>query len=528
MQGWLAEGEASSGIAEAYATYVLPTLNVTASSVASFGIEQTEPGCGMWFVGAMLLWALIYIIPIGVLVFRFLWQIAYIIYLRYTCTRKNYSFFTFHSSFYVYPRPCGPFSFGPWIFLHSYDIDEQTLREVLVHEQTHVNQWHTADILLAEAVCILFWWNPAVHYVKRSVTQMLELECDQKACQGMTDEERKQQDRFETQKNVATISNNFNVLPLKRRIIMMNSRRTRRTEMVKYALFVPAAALLLFVSNIDSLARSIAKEMKPLANMEQTFNNPESIAPVIEEVQPVAEEPVVEQIETMVEAVAAVQDSVVPETTSTENVNTQLTRIPDEALWIIDQREATPEEVARLNPDDIESITVFREQTATDIWGDRGKNGVVEVKTKNAPKDDDEKGQIYDTPEYKPEYPGGEPALYQFLALNVKYPAVAQECGVQGRIIVSFVIEKDGSITEAKANPEKKVTNQLTEIMVTAKKPEATPEQKEYAEKYAAGLEQLKAEAVRVVSAMPKWKPGRHKDQPVRVRFMLPIVFRLQ
>ena len=230
----------------------------------------------------------------------------------------------------------------------------------------------------------------------------------------------------------------------------------------------------------------------------------------------------------MVEAVAAVQDSVVPETTSTENVNTQLTRIPDEALWIIDQREATPEEVARLNPDDIESITVFREQTATDIWGDRGKNGVVEVKTKNAPKDDDEKGQIYDTPEYKPEYPGGEPALYQFLALNVKYPAVAQECGVQGRIIVSFVIEKDGSITEAKANPKKKVTNQLTEIMVTAKKPEATPEQKEYAEKYAAGLEQLKAEAVRVVSAMPKWKPGRHKDQPVRVRFMLPIVFRLQ
>lgn len=190
--------------------------------------------------------------------------------------------------------------------------------------------------------------------------------------------------------------------------------------------------------------------------------------------------------------------------------------------------EATPEEVAKLNKDDIESITVLKDQAAIDIWGDRGKNGVVEVKTKNVPKEDDEHKLIYDHPESKTEYPGGEPALNQFLASNVKYPELAMECGVQGRVIVSFVIEKDGSIVEIKANPEKKVTNQLSEVMVTAIKPEATPEQKEYAEKYAAGLEQLKTEAIRVVSTMPKRKPGRHNDHPVRVRYMLPITFRLQ
>lgn len=192
---------------------------------------------------------------------------------------------------------------------------------------------------------------------------------------------------------------------------MMNSRRTRRTGMVKYAVFVPVAALMLLLCNVDAMARALDNQI------------------------------------------------------TTKNVVTD---------------------------------------------------------------DDDKKDQIYDTPEVKPEYPGGEQELYKFLMMNVKYPVIAQENAVQGRIIVSYVIEKDGSITDIKPIPEKKLENALNEVVVTAHKPDATPEQKEYAEKYAEGLKQLKEEAVRVVSQMPKWKPGRQNDEPVRVRFMLPIMFRLQ
>ena len=309
---------------------------------------------------------------------------------------------------------------------------------------------------------------------------------------------------------------------------MMNSRRTRRTGMVKYALFVPVAAALLFFSNIDSLARSIAKEVKPLANIEQVLTNTEMAAPVLEDVQPIAEEPAVDQVETMVE-VAAMQDTEQPEMDSTENAVSELTRINDKALWIINNNVSTPEDCAKLNPNDIENITVLKDKAATDLWGSKGENGVIMITTKNAEKDDDEKeDQIYDTPEVKAEYPGGEQELYKFLTMNVKYPAVARDNAVQGRIIVSFVIEKDGSITDIKPIPEKKLENALKEVIVVAVKTDATPEQKAYAEKYAEGLEQLKEEAKRVVSLMPKWKPGLQNDEPVRVRFMLPISFRLR
>lgn len=454
MQGWFAEGQASSELAEAYATYVLPTLNVTATRVASFGIEQSEPGCGMWFVGTMLLWALIYAVPVVVLALRFLWQLVYIIYLRITCRpiplpkphplppspmgEGEACGEEGSGYYYYYPKPCSPFSFGPWIFMHTNEIDEQTLREVLVHEQTHVRQWHTADILMAEWVCILCWWNPAAWVMRREVRMNLEFLADKAVSDYLSPlplggggggeagsfggKALKAYQYhllgFSTQMNVATISNNFNVLPLKRRIMMMNSRRTHRAGMVKYALFVPVAAALLFFSNIDSLARNFKTD-------------PQAVQP-----------------------------------------------------------EA--------------------------------------VEVSNTDGQDDKKGQIYEQPEVMPEYPGGEQELYKFIALNVKYPEIAQKQGVQGRIFVTFIVEKDGSITEIKPLTHKKTQQQLEEVTAMAYKPDATPEQKESAKNLAEGLEQLKAEAVRVVSIMPKWKPGQHKDKPVRVRFTIPVVFKLQ
>ena len=86
VQGWLSADTAANDMAEAYASYVLPTLNVTAMRVASFGVEQSEPGCGMWFVGMLALWGLIYLIPVVWMTAKLLWQVVYIIYLRCTCS----------------------------------------------------------------------------------------------------------------------------------------------------------------------------------------------------------------------------------------------------------------------------------------------------------------------------------------------------------------------------------------------------------------------------------------------------------
>ena len=104
--------------------------------------------------------------------------------------------------------------------------------------------------------------------------------------------------------------------------------------------------------------------------------------------------------------------------------------------------------------------------------------------------------KVFDVVEEMPSFPGGQGALMSFLSSNIKYPVVAQENGVQGRVIVGFVVEKDGSITDVK--------------VMRSVDPS------------------LDREAQRVVKAMPKWKPGKQNGSAVRVKYTVPVVFRLQ
>lgn len=104
-------------------------------------------------------------------------------------------------------------------------------------------------------------------------------------------------------------------------------------------------------------------------------------------------------------------------------------------------------------------------------------------------------GQVYDTVDTPPVYPGGKEALASYLGNNLKYPVLAEVEGIQGKVTVSFVVEKDGSVNDAK------VINSVHPL--------------------------LDKEAMRVVNAMPKWTPGRKGDQIVRVRYSLPVSFRL-
>ena len=104
--------------------------------------------------------------------------------------------------------------------------------------------------------------------------------------------------------------------------------------------------------------------------------------------------------------------------------------------------------------------------------------------------------KVFDVVEEMPSFPGGQGALMAFLSSNIKYPVVAQENGVQGRVIVGFVVEKDGSISDVK--------------VMRSVDPS------------------LDREAQRVVRAMPRWKPGKQNGSAVRVKYTVPVVFRLQ
>ncbi len=104
--------------------------------------------------------------------------------------------------------------------------------------------------------------------------------------------------------------------------------------------------------------------------------------------------------------------------------------------------------------------------------------------------------KVFDVVEEMPSFPGGQGALMSYLASNIKYPVVAQENGVQGRVIVSFVVERDGSISDVKV----------------ARSVDPS----------------LDREAQRVVKSMPRWKPGKQNGSAVRVKYTVPVVFRLQ
>lgn len=225
---------------------------------------------------------------------------------------------------------------------------------------------------------------------------------------------------------------------------MMNLKRTSRAGMAKYALFVPVAAALLLISNVDSLARTIA-----------------------------------------------------------DNVGTPLA-LPEENALVQTQTGSLDLSQAHDPADEIKTVVQTLYET-----------------------DDN----IYKTVEQLPQYPGGQAALFQFIARNIRYPKAAQDWGVQGRVFVHFIVEKDGTLSDISASKviDPESGQELPGVRVTAKTQKPTPEQVEVARHRAEGVKALKAEAERVVKAIPeKWTPGKQNGQPVRVNFQLPVSFRIQ
>ncbi len=110
--------------------------------------------------------------------------------------------------------------------------------------------------------------------------------------------------------------------------------------------------------------------------------------------------------------------------------------------------------------------------------------------------EDVEEQQIFQVVEEMPEFPGGMAECLKFLGKNIKYPTISQENGVQGKVIVQFVVNRDGSIVDP--------------VVVRSVDP------------------YLDKEALRVIKMMPKWKPGKQRNKPVRVKYTVPVTFKLQ
>ena len=403
LEYWVRDTPTMESMANVYADTFYPVVVVKAQAS---GITWMDMLLGIYWVG------------VAVLSLRLVWQLFSIIRLAVISRKQEVEGITVH----LLRGEGSPFSFFRWVFMYPSTMEGKQLHEVMVHECTHVSGLHSLDTLFSELFSIACWFNPFAWLMKQEVRMNLEYLADESV---LSDGNARKSYQYHLlglayrQSNESTkIANNFNLLPLKKRIKMMNKRRTSEIGKAKYLLFAPLAGALLMVSNIESVAREIGGQV-----------------PEVAEVQQKAE-------------------------------------------------QALNADVAVANP-----MAKAEKAKAAELAKAEAKASDV-----TAPADTT-KNVVYDVTETLPQFPGGQGVMMKYLAANIKYPASAVKAKKQGRVIVAFVIQKDGSVTNAR--------------IVRSVDPE------------------LDAEALRIVKAMPNWTPGTQDGKPVNVRYTIPVVFSL-
>lgn len=368
-----------------------------------------------------------------------------------------------------------PFSWMHYIVLSQSDYEAQDA-SILAHERGHIRRRHSLDLLLVDTLTALQWFNPAMWMLRQDLRAIHEYEADAAVLsQGIN---MRQYQYLLIQKAVShcgySVANGISHSTLKNRINMMLHKNSSRASLLKLLALVPIVGIALamqaetvndyvYTEKTQTPQKKVVKKGK--ANAQIKMGN------------------------------KTIQVK------KTEKIASGKTKEP---LIMIDGKRSTKAEMDALDEKRIDHINVLKGKAATEIYGAEGKNGVIEIKTKKpvlldvvvkteAQTEPDDKP--FDVVEQMPEFPGGQEALMQFLRQEVKYPKEAEEKGLQGRVVVRYIIEKDGSISEV----------------------EIAKSVNEY----------LDAEAIRVVKAMPKWKPGKQNGEPVRVKFTIPVTFRL-
>ncbi len=180
---------------------------------------------------------------------------------------------------------------------------------------------------------------------------------------------------------------------------------------------------------------------------------------------------------------------------------TDTSLLAEEEIEVVQTAQELPPPPPPPAPEIVEILNVVEdnvEVASVEINTEDNKDKVVAISAPvtSAPIEEEEDNVIFQVVEKMPSFPGGDSQLFKFLNENVKYPVIAQENGVQGRVICQFVVNRDGSIVDV-----------------------------EVVRSVDASLDK---EAIRVIKSMPKWSPGQQRGKPVRVKYTLPVNFKLQ
>ena len=413
----------------------------------------------------------------------------------------------------VTDRDVSPFSFCRYIVLSRSDYEAHEA-SVLAHERGHIRQRHSMDVLLVDTLTALQWFNPAMWMLRQDLRAIHEYEADAAVLsQGIN---MRQYQYLLIQKAVATcgysVANGITHSTLKNRIhMMLTNKKTNRASWLKLLAMLPivGAALALNAETVNHYVYEDTQE-QPQKKVVKKGRKASQVKVNAKTIEVKTDKDVVTGENVTVELNADKQKS-----TGKKLVFLDEVLEGPEPLIVIDGKVATVEQLKALDQEEIDNITVlkkakeplevyakhFNADTSNGIlfintkeYVKNGKKEVVDVAVKKSEEEAEPEG-AFDVVEQMPEFPGGAAGMMKFIAENVKYPEEAYSKGIDGRVLVQFIIEKDGSVTNVKVI--KKVNDAID------------------------------AEAVRVVKAMPKWKPGKQNGREVRVKYTIPVSFRL-
>ncbi len=420
-----------------------------------------------------------------------------------------------------------PFSFLRTVVISQSDILENSTQEILTHELQHVRRGHSFDILFINVLQVIFWFNPALWLLKRELREVHEFDADRAAVENTSDLQAYQLLLIEKTLGTSVtsaLSNNFNTNQFKTRLMMMKQTKTTRTALCKAMLAIPLAlcapAVVMatpvenFLDEVERTTYSMPTLGTPEDNVvyivdgEVTANfdmNPENIAKI--DVLKWGSE----EINKVIKSYNIPDGSSVILITTKDDANqTALTvdgEMTSNIAYIVDNKVMSESEFKAISPEHIAQINVFKggeELTRLQKEYNLSKDqAVIMVTLKplamiivgDAEVNDDELAVM--SAEVMPKFQDGELSRFRaWCAVNLTYPELAQKEKIQGRVLLSFVIEKDGTVSNVT------VVRGVHEV--------------------------LDAEAVRVIKSSPKWAPGQNNGKAVRFMFNMPIDFVLQ
>lgn len=391
----------------------------------------------------------------------------------------------------VMKNEIAPFSWFRHVVLSEKDFRENP-REILTHELAHIRLGHSWDVAVCNLLIIFQWWNPAAWLLKRELQNVHEFEADEAVINRGVDA--KQYQLLLIRKSVGerlfSMANNLNHQSLKKRITMMTTKKSSPWQKAKVLVALPMAALAVVAfanPDVERVAEQVETESQ--AVVEKAKADVAGIETAAEQQTAEKQEVADEQGKNVsVKGVVVQKEDGNPIVGVAVTVRgTKIGAVTDvDGKFHIDNVPVGSWIDVFMIDCEIGSLQVT-EQNASNLHFVIAYDGPSSSKSPGS--------DAFDVVEEMPVYPGGMPAMMDFFYKNMKYPKEAFDAKQEGRVIAQFVVEKDGSITDAH--------------IVKSVSPA------------------LDAEALRIVNAMPNWTPGRQNGKPVRVKYTVPISFKL-